>query len=549
MPQSHSRKRARDQALLARWDGLPDAHFAEHGLSREAIKAAQLQLQGTIVLPGDADYDKDRALFDPLFDPHPIMIVYCAAISDVPIALGLARSHDSSFTVRSSGHCSAGFSGGDGVMIDVSQLDSIAVDSASLTVTVGPGCPFGNLHKTLAQYGFHVPGGECPDVCVAGYVQGGGYGFTSVTYGMSSDSVVSFQVILADGSLVMASQDTNYDLWWALRGGTGGTFGVVVSITYFLRPLGDCFGFALLWPLQSDQDFQNATAVMLLLQQDYMLQSRYAPNINLQVTFCFQNQIYPGQPPPPGTPLQPYFMIRGLYVGDPAAGAAAIAPLQAAAGCITQWTLVSSFPDLNDKLLSYPQPMPYIVGDTGPYFDKSSRYVTRNLSADEWMALLRYWVTSPVNGTYGYLEFYGGAINAYPRDQSAFIHRSSAFNAVMDTLWYDEAGGKIAKAFLDGWNDLIAPAWNGEVYQNYCSLSVPDYMSNYWLDAVFGLWAVKVKYDPGNFFAFAQVIASPMPNGPPLPPGGPGPVIVLPPMLSAALAQPIQYLMPAKRTP
>src|SRR5256885_9847640 len=249
MPVNFSRKRMRDRELLARWQNYPDSVFDKLGISRQAVETAQAGLQGHIVMPGDSSYDADRVLTNPVFDSYPSMIVYCKVESDVQIALNLARSSRAPFTVRSGGHCTAGFSAGAGVLIDVKALDSIAVDTVNQIATVGCGCSFGHLYPTLQAQGLHVPGGECPDVCVGGFVQGGGYGFTSVTFGMNCDNVIDMRVMLADGRIVVASASSNYDLWWAMRGGTGGNFGILLSVRYQLRPLGNVFGWALAWPL------------------------------------------------------------------------------------------------------------------------------------------------------------------------------------------------------------------------------------------------------------------------------------------------------------
>jgi FAD/FMN-containing dehydrogenase len=532
MPVSYSKKRVRDRALHERWNRTPDSQFAKIGISRDAIKAAQLQLQGRIVLPGDPDYDKDRLLFNPVFDPYPAMIIYCTVKSDVAVALHLARRGGTTFAVRSSGHCTAGFSANSGVLIDVSALNAISVDPRNLTATVGPGCEFGPLHQELSIYGLHVPGSECPDVCVGGHVQGGGYGFTAVTFGMNCDHVIAMQVMLADGSLVMASQTENYDLWWAMRGGTGGNFGVLLEVTYRLQKLDPCFGWALAWPLANPADLQRATDVLMLLQRSYMLSSSYAPQMNIQVSLCYQTQLYVDPAPPPTPTPLPYLMVRGLYSGEEAAGQAAIQALKQMPDCVTQWTMMSTFVDLNDKLLNLPQSMPLLP--SLPFEDKQARYVERNLSAAEWTAILQHFIKSPNAWSYMYLEFYGGAINSYPTDQSAFVHRNAAFNAVMDVFWFENNEREAAETFLNGWTELMAPMWNGQVYQNYCSLELRDYAENYWGNAWAGLWAVKQKYDPDNAFTFEQAIC------PPRAMGGPG--SVLPPSLKAALAQPIQYV-------
>src|SRR5215208_6433596 len=155
MPKSYSPKRERDGFLHDHWDAKPDEHFERLGISKESIKAAQLGLEGHIVVPGDAAYDEDRMLINPVFDPSPCFIVCCKNVSDVAIALTLARASGMPFTVRSGGHCTAGFSAGSGPLIDVKGLNTITVDPHHKTATVGTGCTFSTLNATLEAYGLH----------------------------------------------------------------------------------------------------------------------------------------------------------------------------------------------------------------------------------------------------------------------------------------------------------------------------------------------------------------------------------------------------------
>ncbi len=506
MPIQLNRKNHRDLALFAHWDRLDDSLFER--IPRERLKAAQAAIQGYFVLPGDPAYDADRKLSNPVFDAYPTVIVYCEVESDVAFALELARGQVLPFTVRSGGHCTAGFSAGEGVLIDVSNLDDATVDVAHTTLTAGTGCPFKKFDAVLASYGLHVPGGECEDVCVGGFMQGGGYGFTSVTYGMNCDNVIDFRMMLADGQTVTASETENADLWWAVRGGTGGNFGVLLSVRYRLVPLGDVFGWALIWPLQTGMDFENATRALMTLQSNYMLEN-LDPALNIQVSLCFQPGTQGGLPP--GSPLYPYLMLRGLYVGSESAGQAAIQMLCDLPGAVTQWSKTDSFLTLNDELLNVPYGMPCFPPEvtSWPCEDKASRYVTRPLSASEWRGLLEFFVSSPNNMSYFYMEFYGGAINAYPQGGNAFVHRNAAFNAVLDVFWLDEAGRPAAEDFLLGWMAYMAPMWNGEIYQNYPRLDEPDYGARYWGDAQAYLFAVKTKYDPSHAFTFAQEIRPP----------------------------------------
>lgn len=533
MPVQLTRKYQRDRALFKHWDGLDDRLFER--IPRERLKSAQAAIQGYFVLPGDPQYDTDRKLSNPVFNAYPTVIIYCAVESDVAVALELARGQKLPFTVRSGGHCTAGFSAGAGALIDVSMLNDATVDVANAIASVGTGCPFKKFDAVLASYGLHVPGGECEDVCVGGFMQGGGYGFTSVTYGMNCDNVIDMRVMLADGQIVTASESVNADLWWAVRGGTGGNFGVLLSVRYRLVPLGDVFGWALIWPLQTEPDFEYATGALMTLQSNYMLQN-LDPALNIQVSLCFQ----PGTQPnlPPDTPLQPYLMVRGLYVGSQAAGQAAIQALCSLPGGILQWSKMDSFFALNDELLNVPYGMPYFPPQCvmPPCEDKASRYVTRPLAASEWRGLLNYFVSSPNTWSYFYMEFYGGAINAYPAEGNAFVHRNAAFNAVLDVFWFDEADRPAAEQFLLGWMDLMAPVWNGEIYQNYPRLDEPDYGARYWAAAQAGLYAVKAKYDPSHAFTFAQEVRKPT-----MPEARASGLSRLPEGLRTALGQPIVY--------
>lgn len=531
MLHQYTKKQRRDRALFEHWDGLEEPIFAK--IPRGRLKAAQAQLLGRIVLPGSPDYEADRKLFNPVFDAYPTMIIYCVVESDVAIALGLARQSSLPFTVRSGGHCTAGFSAGSGALIDVSGLNDVCVDGVNKIASVGTGCSFSKLDARLATYGLHVPGGECGDVCIGGYMQGGGYGFTSVTFGMNCDNVIDMRVMLADGSIVTANQTVNFDLWWAMRGGTGGNFGILLSVRYQLRQLGEMFGWAILWPLQTEQNMQDATGALVALQESYML-ANLSPNLNIQVSLCYQPGSLPGSP---AAPQLPYLMVRGLYVGTQGKGQAAIQPLCNLPGAVTQWTEMADFVTLNNDLLNRPYGMPsFPANSTMPCEDKASRYVTRPLLATEWRAQLDYYKTTPNPWSYFYMEFYGGAINAYPAQGNAFIHRTSAFNAVLDVFWWDEAERVKSEKFLSGWMDLMAPMWNGEIYQNYPRLDEPGYAASYWGSAQAGLYAVKCKYDPGHAFRFAQEIGPLMPPG-----GGLGPVIILPEWLQRALDQPIVY--------
>ncbi len=529
-----SRKFIRDADRLAGWRARGP------GTDRSALEAIQISFQGRIILPGDPDYDTERKLFNPWFQDYPSVIFMCVCETDVRFALAFADlSPSRSFTVRSGGHSTAGYSASDGVLIDVSALDNIAIAPGGASVTVGCGCAFETLIPALDQAGLHVPVGECGDVRVGGFVQGGGYGFTSGAFGMNCDNAIGFRVMLADGSIVAATPSVNADLWWALRGGTGGNFGIVLDVTYRLRPLTRLYGWAIAFPLDSAADRANATAALLALQAGYM---RTAPaGLTTQVSICYQ----PSDPHGGGGPLTPWLLFRGTYAGaNLSRGPTLIAPLRSLAGAVTQFSGTASFGVLNDKLLNDPYSMPPIPPSVGmPCEDKQARYVARDLTAREWRAILDLFVArAPSAGnlwSYMYLEVYGGAINAYPPADSAFVHRDAAFSACLDVFWRPGDDPAPARAFLGEWVKLMETLWNGHIYQNYPNPNVPDYRWNYWGDAFHGLLRVKDKYDPTQLFAFAQMVSPYTPGETPA-----GRAATLPPGLADALAAPIAVARP-----
>ena len=505
MAHVHSKKRIRDATLLAQLAACGDEPLIRLGLSRADLMAMLPKFRGTIVFPDDPNYNTDRMLFNPVFDPYPMMIIYCVVNSDVQLALMLAKVTPRPFTVRSGGHCTAGFSAGSGILIDVSALNDVYVNPNALFATVGCGCNFGKFRAALQPYGLHVPGGECDDVCIGGYMQGGGYGFTSVTLGMNSDNVISMRVLLANGQIVNASATENYDLWWVMRGGTGGSFGILLNVTYKLVPLGDVFGWAIIWPLSSSSEMNQAALALNVLQDQYMATAP-SNNLNIQVSLCYQPGIVGGLPLPPA-PMYPYLMVRGVWVGNAVDGQAAIQTLCNLPGATTQWTQETDFDTLNESLLNVPYGMPcFAEGTPMPKEDKASRIVARKLTTNEWLGLLNYFVSTPNPYSYFYMEFYGGAINAYPITGSAFVHRTALYNAVLDVFWWTEEERAPSQAFLDGWIALMEPLYNGEVYQNYPRLNDPNFKSKYWAGSQNALRLVKMKYDFNTLFSFAQCI-------------------------------------------
>ncbi len=435
-------------------------------------------LEGRLVLPDEDAYDACRALFDQRFDPRPKAIALCKSEHDVRLCLAAAQHNRVAFRVRGGGHSFAGYSACDGLIIDVAGLDRVSIDRRAMAATVGGGCQQGKLKPLLDDAGLFVPIGDWSEVGIGGFMQGGGFGPTSRTFGMNCDHVEAVRVMLADGRVVVATERVNHDLWWAVRGGTGGNFGVVLDMTYRLLPAQafavESIGFSLA-PAKREQGI----AALLAYQAGFMLTG--APD-TLNSSAVIMQACDPAAE-------SPWLVIEAVHVGAEAEMIAALQPLLSLPGAV---------PGFDPRKLLPPGPM--------PPFSRSSRLIGRAVTADEWRALLAFMDTSPNRQTQLFLKAHGGAINRYGRERSAFIHRDAHCNMFMDVFWPTPADRAPAEAFRDLWRAHVAPLWNGGIYQNFPEADAPDYRWNYWGPAYPALAAVKSKYDLTGAFDFPQAI-------------------------------------------
>ena len=181
----------------------------------------------------DDGYDRVRRLFDTRFDGlRPRAVVRAAGADDVSEAIGFARRFGLRCRPRAGGHSYVGASTvDDGLVIDVRRMRSVRYDPADGVATVGAGASTYRVHEVLARHGRTVPTGTCPTVGLVGLALGGGLGIDSTGQGLSCDALTGLRIVTADGSIRAVDGERESDLWWASRGGGGGNFGVVTSMS------------------------------------------------------------------------------------------------------------------------------------------------------------------------------------------------------------------------------------------------------------------------------------------------------------------------------
>ena len=475
------------KARIASWPAPDDELYQKLGAAHADIAQLQMAFQGTIVLPTDPDYDQDRE-GNPLYPAYPKIIAYCAVFSDVGLALEWAhRQSDWVVTCRSGGHSTAGFSVNNGMVLDVSRINYVLIDKMQMVMRVGAGANWGQVIAELTANKVHTVTGGCPDVGVAGYTMGGGYGFTSRQFGMSSDTVLYMTVMLADGTIVVASPANQYaDLFWALRGGTGNNFGVLLEIAYRIYNLDLLWGFGIRWPL-----FQAPDA-LTVMQAQYM-KTGAPKELGYQTVLATMKD---------GTQA---LAMLGMYPGSSEDGMAILQPLLQTPGAQLFYSRTDTYAYLNEHLLD---------DNLNPPIDglvefKRAGYIARMLNGGDWVQVVKYFQTSPNKFNLVGIEPYGGAINAVSAYDSAFIHRDVSMDFFVDSFFTEDGSTskEQAKMWLDGFMNLTAGFYNGHVYQNYPWRDFSNYRWAYWGDALPTLVAIKNKYDPGNFFRFEQSIS------------------------------------------
>src|SRR5512132_1394284 len=206
-------------------------------LDTATLEALDAGFLGELVRPDDPTYDNTRKVWNGHIDRRPALITRCRGVADVIAAVRFAREHDLLTAVRGGGHAVAGYAlCDDGIVIDLSLMTGTRVDPLAQTIRVEGGCLNDHVDRESQVFGLAVTGGIVSHTGIGGLTLGGGIGHLMRKYGLTIDNLRSCDVVTADGEIVVASEQENPDLFWALRGG-GGNFGIVTNFTFKLQPL------------------------------------------------------------------------------------------------------------------------------------------------------------------------------------------------------------------------------------------------------------------------------------------------------------------------
>ncbi|MGH3087229.1 MAG: FAD-binding oxidoreductase [Rubrobacteraceae bacterium] len=454
----------------------------------QAMKEFDSRLRGEIIRPGDTDYNEARKLWNGVIDKKPALIARCKSAADVISVVNFARENGLSLAVRGGGHNVAGTGSVDGGMvIDLSPMKNIHVDPERRTVRAEGGATIGELDEKTQLFGLATPMGVVSKTGIAGLTLGGGLGWLRRKHGLSSDNLISVDVVTADGHFLTASETDNADLFWGVRGG-GGNFGVVTSFEYKLHPVGPevmfCFVF---YP-------GERTKEALRYVNEYM--SR-APDEVSPVGIL--GRVPPDEMFPEEWRGEQFVAIAAMYVGEVEEGERALAPLR----------------ELGETIADFSGPMPYVEAqkvldedypDGGRYYWKSTN--ANDLDEEAMERLIAHAEAAPSDHSTIDVWYQGGAMERVAASETAFGERNAPILLGIEANWEepedDEANIAWARnvvadmrRFSDGGMYLNFPGFQEEGQE----MMRDAYGGNYER-----LVLLKDEYDPANLFRLNQNI-------------------------------------------
>ena len=438
-------------------------------LQGPSVEAFAATLRGEVLLPGSADYDRSRRVWNAAFDNRPALIARCTGAADVQQAVNFAREHALLTAVRAGGHSYSGKSTcNGGLVIDLQSMQGVRVDPQARRAYLESGSLLGQLDHECAAFGLATTAGTVSHTGAAGLTLGGGLGRLGRRFGLACDNAASFDIVTADGRFLRANDKEHPDLYWGLRGG-GGNFGVVTAIEYRLHDMDPIIlGGEIVWPLAQAHE-------VLRYYRDMALDAPEVVNI---------------APALENGPEGPVLAIEVCWSGDHATGEAWLKKL---------------------RTFGKPQhdgiaPMPYVALQTsadellqpGGYYYLKSGMLTE--LKDDGIDLI---IDSFRRMPDWYLMFFdhcGGAYRHLAPAATAFPNRDMQFTLGAHSIWRTNAGIQENTAKMRAnWKEL-APLTQG-FYTNYVDSDVTTagYRENYGANFE-RLVTLKAKYDPDNLF-------------------------------------------------
>ncbi len=441
---------------------------------------------GDVVLPDDSSYEEVRKIWNAMIDRKPGMIARCKTAEDVAQAVNFARDNDLLLSVKGGGHNIAGNAVcDDGLMIDLSLLNEVQVYPSAQKAIVGPGCTLGDIDAKTQNYGLAVPVGINSTTGIAGLTLGGGFGWLSRKFGMTIDSLVSANVVTADGRQLLASETENEDLFWALRGG-GGNFGIVTQFEFQLHPVGpEVLSGLIVFP------FDQAKSVV----SQFAKFTETAPE-ELSVWLVSRKA-----PPLPFLPENVHgkevVVLAICYSGDPAEGEKLIAPLREFGEAYGEHVGVQPF-------VAWQQAFDPLLTPGARNYWKSHNFT--ELSEGVIDVAIEFAGKLPSPHCEIFIASLGCVASRPAPESMAYSSRDAKYVLNVHGRWESEKDDQQCIAWAREFFDKTKPFASGGAYINFLTEDEAERTESAYGPTFTRLQAIKKKYDPTNLFRMNQNI-------------------------------------------
>jgi FAD/FMN-containing dehydrogenase len=462
--------------------------MSEVALGDATVEQLRSTVGGEVITPDDPGYEEARRVWNGMVDRRPAVVMRCASTDDVVAAVAFGREHDLIVSVRGGAHSTPGYSTCDGgIVIDLGPMNGVEVDPDASTAHVQGGAKWIDVDSTTQEHGLAVTGGRVSDTGVGGLALGSGSGWLERMYGVTAESLLSAEVVTADGSVVRASADENPDLFWGLRGG-GGNFGVVTEFEFRVHPVGPIvMGGMLLYP-------RERAGEVLRFYRDFIEQG---PD-----EMCGGAALITAPPEefvPEELRGQPAMGVVVCYVGSVDDGAEAVRPLK----------------ESTSPIVDLVQPMPYAA--LQQMMDAGNPHGVHEYFKVDWLRALPDEAIDVIveqgerlPAPFGQLILapMGGATARADNDSMALNMPPGPWAYFCLSMWMDPAENDRNVAWARGFAEAMSPFEVGSPYPNFIEPDegIARLRSSYGPEKYERLVALKREWDPDNLFRLNQNI-------------------------------------------
>lgn len=441
------------------------------------------KLSGDLVTEKDKEYKESILSWNRAIKANPLVIIYCNENKDVINAINWAKENNVEVRIRSGCHSYEGYStGNDVAIIDISKMKDIKIDEEHNTVKFGAGIINREAYEALGAKNYPFPGGGCPTVGITGLILGGGWGYSSRYLGLACDSLIEVEIINYNGEKLIVNKDSNVDLFWALKGGGGGNFGVITFITLRL-PKKESEGTLIRMNYKNIKDY-TAIEVIERLQNMYK---------SLENKMNLKTAIYNSSSEGKG------IKITGLYYGKKEIVEKILKPLLEIDGNLETNIEEQSLLECNRW-----------IQDSHPEYEKyksTGRFIYKDYTKEELQEIIEL-IKKPAEGcVYTAVTFYGlgGRILEVDKNATAFYYRDAKFIMGFQSVWEEDKYAEANNLWVLDKLKKIKRLTNGS-FINFPLKEMENYEEEYYGANKDRIKKIKGKYDKENFFSFPQSI-------------------------------------------